>query len=148
MRHFLHPLITIELDHLLNDLVLGAVQVRVIVKLPRVVPTLLGNPLLLAGLEVALELAVVLADDALGRVVEAVSNVVRAFRDVLEAIDVVANERFAIGSQALHLLGVESPVLNRAVIPLLVLELKVIVEEVFAVDELSAVPLRHVFTLE
>lgn len=148
MSHLLDSELTVELDHLLDDLVFGAVQVRVILKLPWVVSALLSDPLLLPGLEVTLELTIVLAYDPLGRVVETITDIVSAFRDMLEAINVVANECFAIRPESLHLLGVESPILNGTVVPLLVLELQVIVEEVFSGDELAPVPLGNIAALE
>lgn len=119
----------------------------VVLELSWVVSALLRDPLFLAGLEVALELAVILADDSLRRVVEAISDVICSLRNVLETIDIVTNEGFAIRSEALHLLRVESPVLNCAVVPLLVFKLQVIIEEVLTLNELSPIPLSNITTL-
>ena len=148
LRQFLNSELAVKLYHFLDDLVLGAVEVRVVLELPWVVPALLCDPLLLSWLELALELAVVLANDSLGRIVEAVADIVGTLRYMLKAINIVAYQRLAVGPQALHLLRVEASVLDRAVVPLLVFELEVIIEEVLARDQLSSVPFGNVTTLK
>ena len=148
LRQFLNSELAVKLYHFLDDLVLGAVEVRVVLELPWVVPALLCDPLLLSWLELALELAVVLANDSLGRIVEAVADIVGTLRYMLKAINVVTYQRLAVGPQALHLLRVEASVLDRAVVPLLVFELEVIIEEVLAGDQLSSVPFGNVTTLK
>ena len=148
LRQFLNSELAVKLYHFLDDLVLGAVEVRVVLELPWVVPALLCDPLLLSWLELALELAVVLANDSLGRIVEAVTDIVGTLRYMLKAINIVAYQCLAVGPQALHLLRVEASVLDRAVVPLLVFELEVIIEEVLARDQLSSVPFGNVTTLK
>ena len=104
----------------------------VILELTRVVAALLSDPGLFTWFKVSLELTIVLADDSLGWIVKPVTDVIGSFWNVFESIDVVANESLTIWSESLHLLCIESPILNSTVIPLFVLELQVIIEEVFA----------------
>ena len=119
----------------------------VILELSGIVSTLFRDPLFLPRLQVALEIPIIFAYDPLRRIIEAVTDIVRSLRDVLETIDIVTDESLAIRSQTLHLLSVESPILYGAIVPLLVLELKIIVEEVLARDQLSSVPFGNVPTL-
>jgi len=105
---------------------------RIFFKLSWVVPTLLGDPLLFSGLELPLELAIVFANDSLCWIIKAITNIVGTLWYVFGSIDVITNQSFAIRPQGLHLLSVEPSVLNRAVIPFLILELEVIIKEVLA----------------
>ena len=73
-------------------------------------------------LQVSLELPVIVADYSLGGVVEPVSNIVCAFGYALQTVDVVTDESLAIGTETFQLLCIKSPVLDGAVVPLLVLE--------------------------
>jgi len=125
-------LVVIEQNHLFDYCVLATVELVVLVERSWSVSGLLCDPLLLAWLEVSHELAVVLAYDSLCGVVEAIADVVGSFRDVLGAGDIVADQSLALGTQAVQLLGVETSVLDSAVVPLLVFELEVVVEKVFA----------------
>ena len=130
--HFLNSELTIELDHLLDDLVLRAIQMSVILELPGIVSALLCNPCFLSSLQVSLEVSVILADNPLGRIVEAVSDVVCSLGDVFKSIDIITSERLSIWSKAFHLFGIKTPILNSAVLPLFVLELKVVIEEILS----------------
>ena len=115
--------ILIELDHLLNDLVLRAIKVRIILELSWVVSTFFRGPLLFVVLQVSLELTVVFADDSLGWVIEPISNIVSSLWYVFRTIDVIANQSFSIWSQPFQLFCVESAILYGAVVPVLVLKL-------------------------
>ena len=139
--------ILIELDHLLDDLVLGAIKVRIILELSRVVSTFFRSPLLFIVFQVSLEFSVVFANDSLGWIIESISDIVCSFRYVFRTIDVIANQSFSIWSQTLQLFCVESAVLYGAVVPVLVLKLKIIVEKVLSFDKLSAIPLGNIATL-
>lgn len=126
--------ILIELDHLLDDLVLGAIQMRVVFELSRIVSTLFSGPLLLIVLEVTLKLTIVLANNSLRWVVKAISNIVGAFWYIFRTIYIVAYQGFSVWPQPLELLCVETAILYGAVVPFFVLELQVIVKEVFSFD--------------
>jgi len=139
--------ILIELDHLLDDLVLGAIKVRIILELSRVVSTFFRSPLLFIVFQVSLEFSVVFTNDSLGWIIESISDIVSSFRYVFRTIDVIANQSFSIWSQTLQLFCVESAVLYGAVVPVLVLKLKIIVEKVLSFDKLSAIPLGNIATL-
>lgn len=138
--------IIIKFYHFLDDLILRSVEVGVVLELARVVAALLGHPLLLTGIQVSLELAVVFANYSLCRIVEAIAYVIGSFRNILST-DIVADERHSVGTKPLELFSVESPILDCAVVPFLVLELEVVVEEVLAFDQLATVPLCDVATL-
>ena len=148
LGQFLYSFVAIELDHFLDDLVLGAVQMGVILELSGVVPTLLCDPLLFSCLQIALEVAIVLADNSLGRVVETIADIICSLWNVLKSIDIVTDKSFAVRSEPLHLLRIESPILYSAIVPLLVLELEIIVEEVLARDELSSIPFSNISALQ
>ena len=63
--------------------------------------------------------------------------------------DIVDFEGLSFWPQTLELyLGVESSVLYRAVVPLFVLELEIIVEEVLSIDQLATVPFSNVFSMD
>ena len=81
------------------------------------------------------------------RIKEAISDVIGACRYKARTFDIVDDERFSIGADALQDLGVEATVLLSAVVPVIRLEWQVIVEEVVTRDELSTVPLGNVATL-
>ena len=144
--------VLIQADHFLDDLVSASVKERVIFIDLRVVARLLNDPLLLLGVELALELARVFEDGALARVVVTVPDVVGALGDVLRTADVVRDQSQSVRAQTLELLGVEPTILDRAVVPLRLScgvrcvrsELKLVVEEVLAFNELAAVPLGDV----
>ena len=139
--------VLVNLDHFFDDSVLGAVEVGVISEFTRLISALFSDPLLLARQQVPLELTIVSADDALGGIVETVADIIRALVNRHGSVHLVAEQREAIGTQTLQLLSVETPILDRAVVPFLVLELQVVVEEVLALDELSTVPLGNILTL-
>jgi len=144
--------VLVQADHFLDDLVSASVKERVVFIDLRVVARLLNDPLLLLGVELALELARVFEDGALARVVVTVPDVVGALGDVLRTADVVRDQGQTVRAQALELLGVEPTILDRAVVPLglsrgvrgVRSELKLVVEEVLAFNELAAVPLGDV----
>ena len=144
--------VLVQADHFLDDLVSASVKERVVFIDLRVVARLLNDPLLLLGVELALELARVFEDGALARVVVTVPDVVGALGDVLRTADVVRDQGQTVGAQTLEFLGVEPTILDRAVVPLglsrgvrgVRSELKLVVEEVLAFNELAAVPLGDV----
>lgn len=134
----------------MDDLVRAAIewQCFTVFWLAGVVATLLYNPFFFADVQLSQELAVILANNPLNRVVEAVSNIVGAFRDLLRTFRVVGHQRFAVGPEVVRAhLSVEAAVLAGAVVPVLVLELQVVVKEVVSLDELAAVPLGHITSL-
>ena len=119
----------------------------VILELSWVVPAFLRGPLFLIVLQISFEFTVVLADDSLGGVVESISDIVGAFWYVFGPVNVVANKRLSIRSQPFQLFSVEATVLYRAVVPVLVLKLQIVVEKVLSLDELSAIPFGNVSAL-
>ena len=121
---------------------------RVVLELARVVATLLSHPLLLASVQVTFELSIVFANYSLRWIVEAITNIIGAFRDILWTPDIVADERHSIRAESLKLFSIESSILDRTIVPLLVLELQVVVEEVLSFDQFTTIPLRYVATLE
>ena len=139
--------ILIELDHLLDNLVLRAIKVRIILELSRVVSTFFRGPLLLVVFQVSLELSVVFANDSFGRIIESISDIVCSLRYVFRTIDVITNQSFSIRSQTFQLFCVESAILYGAVVPVLVLKLQIVVEKVLSLDELSAIPFGNVSAL-
>ena len=81
------------------------------------------------------------------RVKEAVTDIVSTRWNQTRALNVVDDESFAVGSDALQDFSVKTPILLCAVVPVLILEGQVVVEEVVARDELSTVPLRNISAL-
>lgn len=120
---------------------------RVILEQPWVVTGLLRDPLLLAWVQISLELAVVLADDSFGWIVEPIANIVGALGNGFGSVDIVTNQCLAIRSETLELLGVKPPILDGAVVPFFVFELEVVVEVVLALNQLALVPFCNVATL-
>ena len=107
--------------HFRDNLVVGAIQVRIIVILLRVVTALLNDPLLLAVIQITLKVRVVLANDALHRVKVAISDIVSAFRNTSQTFNVVGQESEAFRTQSSFAnFGVELAVLVRAIDPSLV----------------------------
>jgi len=94
----------------------------IIFKLTRVVSALLHDPLLFLGLEISLEVSIVIVDDSLQRIIITVTNIISSLRNWLGPSDIVGDQSFFIRSKPLQLLGVESSVLYRTVIPALVFE--------------------------
>jgi hypothetical protein len=141
--------ILIEFDHLFDDLILCAIEVRVIIaEASWIVSAFLSGPLFFVVLEISFEFAVVLANDFLRWVVEAVTDVVGTFWYVLRAINIIANQRFSIRSETFQLFCVESAILYGAIVPILVLKLKIVVEKVLSFNEFAAIPLSHISTLQ
>lgn len=86
-------------------------------------------------MQLSQELAVILANNPLDRVVEAISDIVGAFRDLLRTVNLVGHQRFAVRAEIVRAhLSVEAAILEGAVVPVLVLELQVVVEEVVPLD--------------
>ena len=155
-RHvlLLHPSlpqarILVQQHHLLDDLVIVSVEMVVVILVvdPRVVPSLLPDPLFLLLQQISLELAFVVANNPFRWIKVAITDIVGTLRDVLWPLDVVADKSFAIWPQPLQLLSVEAPVLDGAVVPGGVFELQIVVEEVLTFDELTAVPFGNISTL-
>jgi len=88
--------VLVELDHLLHDLIVAAVEVSIgcVVDLG-FVAALLNDPLLFAFIQVTLEVCVIFANAALDRVVVAISYVVSALWNCLCALDIVREECLA-----------------------------------------------------
>ena len=141
--------VLVQLDHLLDDLIFRSVEMRIIFEITRLISALFSSPLLLSGIKISLELTIVLANNTFSRIIEAISDIVCSFRNFFSAEYIIDFEGLSFWPQTLQLyLGVESSVLYRAVVPLFVLELKIIVEEVLSVDQLAAVPFSNVFSLQ
>lgn len=113
----------IEPNHLLDDLVLRAVEMTIVIKLSGVVSTFFGGPLLFSWFQITLELSVIFTNDSFGWIIESIADIIGSFGDVFGSIDVVANQGLAIWAETFQLLGVESSVLNGAIIPVLIFEL-------------------------
>ena len=91
--------------------------------------------------------AAVVADETFCGIEVAISDVVRALRNALGTIYVINKERLAVRSEPLRVLSEEAAIASRGVLPLLFMKFKLVVEEVLAFDELSAVPLGNVLAL-
>lgn len=134
--------------HFLNDLISTAIQFHVltIFLLARVVATLLDYPFFFADVELSRELAVVFADNALNWIVEAITDVVCAFRDFLRlATWVVSNQRLAIWAEVIgRYFCVETAILEGRVVPSLFFKFKLVKEIVSARYQLAAVPLCYI----
>ena len=115
--------VALTLLALLDDLVLRAVEMTIVIKLSRVVSTFLGGPLLFSWFQITFELSVIFTNDSLSWIIESIADIIGSLRDVFGSVDVVANECFAIWAKTLQLLRVESSILNRAIIPVLIFEL-------------------------
>ena len=139
--------VVIQLDHLLDDAVILAIQLRGVVHLTRVISALAEDPLLLSSFHVPLEGAIIVANHLLDRVVEAIADVVSACWNQARSLNIVNDEGFAVGADTLEHLCVEAAILLCAVCPLFVLIGQVIVEEVASLDELATVPLGNISSL-
>ena len=93
--------ILIELDHLLDDLVLGPIEVRIILKLSGVVSALFRCPLLLIVLQVTLEFSIVFANDSFGGIIKSISDVICSLWYIFRAVDIVADQSLSIWSKTL-----------------------------------------------
>ena len=119
-----------------------------------VVACLLDDPRLLFGVQFTLELAIVFKDGTLVWIVVTVPDVVGSLRDVFGPANVICDQGEAVRAKSLELLGVEPPVLDGTVLPLLLAclvtslctELEVIIEEVFSINKLAAIPLGNIAT--
>ena len=124
--------VIIQRDHLLDDgVILSSEFIRVCV-LVRVIPALTDDPLLFAGLHVALEAAIVVADHAAHRVEKAIADVVGARWDQPGALNVVHEQRLAVRSDALEHFSVEASVTLGRIIPICLLEGQIVVEKVIS----------------
>ena len=144
--------VLVELDHLLDNLIIAAIEMAVVLVDLGIVASLLDNPCLLFGVQFTLELAIVFKDGTLVRIVVTVPDIVGALRDFLGPTNVVCDQGEAVRAKSLKLLGIEPPVLDGTVLPLLLAclvaslctEFEVIIEEVFSIEELASVPLGNI----
>ena len=120
-----------------------------LVELACFVATLLDDPLLLARVQLALELTIVHANLALRWVVKAVANVVCARGNPLWLTRrIVRDESLTVWAErVLRNFSVEATVVVRRVIPFFVFEFQIVEEEVVSLHELTAVPFRNVASL-
>jgi len=95
----------------------------IVIKLSGIVSTFFGGPLFFAWLQVTLELTVVFTNNSFGWIIEAIADIIGSLRNILGSIDIVADERLTIWTKTFQLFCIESSILNRAVIPLLIFEL-------------------------
>ena len=148
----LHIGVLVELDHLLDNFIVAAIEMAIVFIDLGVVASLLDDPRLLFSVQFAFELAIIFEDGTLVRIVVTVPDIVGALGDFLWPADVICNQGKAIWAKSLKLLGVETPVLDGTVLPLLLAclvaslctELEVIIEEVFSIQELTTVPLGNI----
>ena len=146
--------VLVELDHLLDNLIIAAIKMAVVLVDLGVVACLFDDPRLLFGVQFTLELAIVFKDGTLVGIVVTVPDVVGSLRDFFGPANVICDQGEAVRAKSLQLLGVEPPVLDGTVLPLLLAclvaslstELKVIIEEVFSIEELATVPLGNIAT--
>ena len=85
----LHIRILVELDHLLDNLVIAAIKMAVVLVDLGVVTCLLDDPRLLFGVQFTLELAVVFKDGTLVGIVVTVPDVVGALRNFFGPANVI-----------------------------------------------------------
>ena len=139
--------IVIELNHLLNNAVVLAVQLSWVLHLTWVISALAQDPLLLASFHVPFEGAVIVANHLLDRVIETIANVVCTRGNKAWSLDVIDDESFAVGANTLEHLSVEAAILLCAVGPFFVLIRQVVVEEIAALDKLATIPFGNVPSL-
>ena len=146
--------VLIEFDHFLDNLIVVSVEMRVIIVNLGVIPGLLCDPVLLLLVKLSLELAVIFENGSLCGIIVTVSDIVGAFGNFFGATNVIGNQSEAVRAQALQLLSVEATILDCAVVPLLLSgnivcfssEFKIVIEEVFSINKLAAVPLGNIAT--
>ena len=150
----LHIGVLVELDHLLDNLIIAAIEMAVVLVDLGIVACLLNDPSLLFGVQLTLELAIVFKDGTLVWIVVTVPDVIGTLRDFFGPANVIGDQGEAVRAKSLKLLSVEPPVLDGTVLPLLLAclvaslctELEVIIEEVFSIEQLAAVPLGNIAT--
>ena len=139
----------VELDHLLDDLVLLTTKVSTVFKFTRLIGALVNDPLLFLDGDFTLLLTRVVADYPFGRVVVAITYIVSALWNPHRSLLAIDEKRFASRSHTvLNNFSVESTVISLRVGPLLVLELKSVIEEILAFNELATVPLGNIASLK
>ena len=144
--------ILIEFDHFLDNLIVVSVEVRVIIVDLRVIASLLGNPVLLLLVKLPLELAVIFENGTLCGIIVTVSNIVGSLGNFFGTANVIGNQSEAIRAQTLQLLCVETAILDCAVVPLLLSgdiislssKFEIVIEEVFSINKLAAIPLCYI----
>ena len=90
--------VLVQLYHLLDDLIVAAIEVTVVFVDLRVVTGLLNNPLLFLGIKLTLELPVIFKDCTLRRVVVTVSNVIGSLRNFFRTTNIVGDKSQAVGA--------------------------------------------------
>ena len=120
----------------------------VIFELAGFVSALVNNPLLFLDSDFALLFTVIVADYSLGRVIVTITDIVSSFRNAHRSLLAINEESFTSRSHAiLDGFCVETSIVGLRIRPFLVLELKIVIEEVFSFNELSTVPLSNIFAL-
>ena len=71
----------------------------VVFELSWVVSRLLSDPLFFTWFQISLELAIILANNSLGWIIETITDVVCALRNILWPINIITYKRFAIWSE-------------------------------------------------
>ena len=97
----LHIGVLVELYHLLNNLIVAAIEMTVILVDLGVVASLLNDPSLLFGIKFSLELAIIFKDGTLVRIVVTVPNVIGTLRDFLRPANIVSDQGETIRAKAL-----------------------------------------------
>ena len=131
----------------MNYRIVVSIELIGVIDRSRVIAALADNPLFFARFHVALEGTIIVANHATDWVKETIADVVSAGFDEAGSLDVVHDKRLAIGSDTLEHFSVELAILLSRIVPILILERKVVVEEIVARDELSTVPLGDISTL-
>ena len=148
LSSFSESRVLIQFNHFSDNLVLCTVEESVLFGQAWVVSALLDDPLLLALVQFTLESVVILANDSLDRIIVSITNIISTFRDSLLTLDIVSDQSESIRSQSLADLSVELSVFVRAVFPVFVLELQVVIEEVLSFNELPSVPFCNISSLK
>ena len=97
-----------------------------------VITAFANDPFLFANLHVSLERSIIIANHAFKRIIKTVTDIVCARRNQARTLDIVDDERLALGTDAFQHLCVEASVFLCAVCPILVLEWQVVIEEIIA----------------
>ena len=131
----------------MNYRIVFSIELIGVIDRSRVIAALADNPLFFARFHVALEGTIIVANHATDWVKETIADVVSAGFDEAGSFDVVHDKRLAIRSDTLEHLSVELAILLSRIVPILILERQVVIEEIVARDELSTVPLGDISTL-
>lgn len=106
--------------------------IEVLLVLSWVIAALANDPLFFAWLHISFERAIVVTNHALDRIIETIADIIGSCRDQTWSLNIVHDQSLAIWANTLKHLSVEAAVALRTVLPVLVLEWQVVIEEVVA----------------